>query len=137
MRTIYAFSSAPNGLFQIIPEQAAIVQEIYRQYISGKSLGGIVDFLLKRDSPHHPAKNVGAGRYWMSCLPPDFLSSAFRAFIFTAFSPCPCSYRFDILENRASSIFPDTLSSDNFYQGGLSKYFYKSLTYLLCNNCRT
>ena len=33
------------------------------------------------------------------------------ALIFLVFSPCSCSYRLDILANRASSILPDTLSS--------------------------
>ena len=48
MKIIYGFEATPNGLFQIIPEQADIVQEIYRQYLSGKSLGGIADFLFEK-----------------------------------------------------------------------------------------
>lgn len=63
MKTTYGYAAVPNGLLQIIPEQAAIVQEIYRQYLSGKSLGGIADFLFKKVSPPHPAKSAGAGRY--------------------------------------------------------------------------
>ena len=51
MKTIYGYAAVPNGLFQIIPEQAAIVQEIYRQYLSGKSLGGIADFLFNQGIP--------------------------------------------------------------------------------------
>ena len=48
MKTVYGFVTSPNGLLEIIPEQAAIVQEIYRQYLSGKSLGGIADFLFEK-----------------------------------------------------------------------------------------
>ena len=40
-----------------------------------------------------------------------FFSSNRSALIRPAFSPCSCSYRLDILANRASSILPDTLSS--------------------------
>lgn len=43
-------------MFEIIPEQAAIVQEIYRQYLSGKSLGGIADFLFDKDIPSPSGK---------------------------------------------------------------------------------
>jgi len=51
MKTTYGYATAPNGLLQIIPEQAAIVQEIYRQYLSGKSLGGIADFFFDECIP--------------------------------------------------------------------------------------
>jgi hypothetical protein len=51
MKKVYGLAPAPNGLLQIIPEQAAIVQEIYRQYLSGKSLGGIADFLFDKGIP--------------------------------------------------------------------------------------
>jgi hypothetical protein len=43
-------------LLQIIPEQAAIVQEVYRQYLSGKSLGGIADFLFEKGIPSPAGK---------------------------------------------------------------------------------
>ena len=33
MKTIYGYASAPNGLLQIIPEQAAIVQKIYVYHV--------------------------------------------------------------------------------------------------------
>ncbi|HWQ75627.1 MAG TPA: recombinase family protein, partial [Syntrophomonas sp.] len=48
MKKIYGFETAPSGLLQITPEQATIVQKIYRQYLSGKSLGGIADFLFEK-----------------------------------------------------------------------------------------
>lgn len=35
----------------MIPDQAAVIQEIYRQYLSGKSLGGIADFLFENHIP--------------------------------------------------------------------------------------
>lgn len=56
MKTTYGYAPAPNGLLQIIPEQAAVVQEIYRQYLSGKSLGGIADFLFKKGIPSPAGK---------------------------------------------------------------------------------
>lgn len=51
MKKIYGFETFPDGLLQIIPEQASVVQEINRQYLSGKSLGGIVDFLFEKGIP--------------------------------------------------------------------------------------
>ena len=51
MKRIYGFEATPNGLLKIIPQQADIVQKIYRQYLSGKSLGGIVDFLFDKGIP--------------------------------------------------------------------------------------
>lgn len=56
MKTIYGYAAAPNGLLQIIPEQAVIVQEIYRQYLSSKSLGGIAEFLFDKDIPSPSGK---------------------------------------------------------------------------------
>jgi Recombinase. len=56
MKRIYGFEATPNGLLQIIPEQAAIIQKIYRQYLSGKSLGGIADFLFTKGIPSPSGK---------------------------------------------------------------------------------
>ena len=56
MRKVYGFASADGGLLVVIPEQAAIVQEIYRQYLSGNSLGGIADFLFQNDVPSPTGK---------------------------------------------------------------------------------
>ena len=49
MKKVYGFRASGNGLLEIIPEQAAVVQEIYRQYLYGKSLGGIADFLFEQN----------------------------------------------------------------------------------------
>lgn len=56
MRKLYGFVAAVSGLLEIIPDQAAVVQEIYRQYLSGKSLGGIADFLFENHVPSPTAK---------------------------------------------------------------------------------
>ena len=56
MRKVYGFASADGGLLVVIPKQAAIVQEIYRQYLSGNSLGGIADFLFQNDVPSPTGK---------------------------------------------------------------------------------
>lgn len=47
----YGYYIAPNGHVAIDQEKAnivRIVRMIYRQYLSGMSLGGIADFLFKR-----------------------------------------------------------------------------------------
>lgn len=51
MKKVYGFRASDNGLLEVIPEQAAVVKEIYRQYLSGKSLGGIADFLFEQNIP--------------------------------------------------------------------------------------
>lgn len=56
MKKIYGFETAPNGLLQVIPKQATVVQEIYRQYLSGKSLEGIADFLFEKGIPSPSGK---------------------------------------------------------------------------------
>lgn len=56
MRKVYGFAAAAKGLLEIIPDQAAVVQEIYRQYLSGKSLGGIADFLFENHVPSPTSK---------------------------------------------------------------------------------
>ena len=56
MRKVYGFASAADGLLDVIPQQAAVVQEIYRQYLSGKSLGGIADFLFDSKIPSPTGK---------------------------------------------------------------------------------
>lgn len=56
MRKVYGFASADGGLFDVIPEQDAVVQEIYRQYLSGNSLGGIADFLFESNIPSPTGK---------------------------------------------------------------------------------
>lgn len=56
MRKVYGFAPAAGGLLEIIPEQAAVVQEIYRQYLSDKSLGGIADFLFENHIPSPTGK---------------------------------------------------------------------------------
>lgn len=47
----YGYYLAPNGHVAIDQEKANIVRMIYQQYLSGMSLGGIADFLFKRDIP--------------------------------------------------------------------------------------
>lgn len=48
MKIPYGFTQNFAGALEVVPEQAAIIQEIYRQYLSGKSLGGVADFLFER-----------------------------------------------------------------------------------------
>ena len=47
----YGYYIASNGHVAIDQEKANIVRMIYRQYLSGMSLGGIVDFLFEMDIP--------------------------------------------------------------------------------------
>ena len=56
MKKVYGFAAANDGLLEVIPNQAAVVQEIYRQYLSGKSLGGIADFLFEQNIPSPSGK---------------------------------------------------------------------------------
>lgn len=56
MRKVYGFAPAADGLLEIVPKQAAVVQEIYRQYLSGKSMGGIADFLFENHIPSPTGK---------------------------------------------------------------------------------
>ena len=51
MGVSYGYYISPNGHVAIDQEKANIVRMIYRQYLSGMSLGGIADFLVKRDIP--------------------------------------------------------------------------------------
>ncbi len=48
MKIPYGFQQDLTGALEVIPQKAAIIQEIYRQYLSGKSLGGVADFLFER-----------------------------------------------------------------------------------------
>ncbi len=52
----YGFMSSPNGLIIVDPEKASIVRTIYQQYLSGISLGGIVDFLFEYGIPSPKGK---------------------------------------------------------------------------------
>lgn len=56
MKKVYGLGASDNGLLEVIPEQAAVVQEIYRLYLSGKSLGGIADFLFEQNIPSPSGK---------------------------------------------------------------------------------
>ena len=47
----YGYYLAPNGHVAVDQEKANIVRMIYQQYLSGMSLGGIADFLFKRNIP--------------------------------------------------------------------------------------
>lgn len=57
MRKVFGFETADHGLLEVNANQAIIVQEIYRQYLSGKSLGGIADFLFEQSIPSPSGKN--------------------------------------------------------------------------------
>lgn len=48
MKLIYGVTLTEDRQAQIDPQQAAVVKEIYRQYLAGKSLGGIADFLFEK-----------------------------------------------------------------------------------------
>lgn len=71
MRKVYGFEAADNGLLEVVPEQAAVVQEIYRQYLSGNSLGGIADSLFKRNTPSPSGKE-----HWSKSVLDKMLSNA-------------------------------------------------------------
>ena len=43
----YGFMLASDSHIIVDPEKANIVRTIYQQYLSGKSLGGIADFLFE------------------------------------------------------------------------------------------
>ena len=53
----YGYYIAPNSHVAIDQEKANIVRMIYHQYLSGMSLGGIVDFLFKKDIPSPKGRN--------------------------------------------------------------------------------
>lgn len=57
MRKVFGFETADHGLLEVNANQANIVQEIYRQYLSGKSLGGIADFLFDQSILSPSGKN--------------------------------------------------------------------------------
>lgn len=57
MKIAYGFKQGATGAFEVIPTQAANIQEIYRQYLTGKSLGGIADFLFERNIPSPSGKD--------------------------------------------------------------------------------
>ncbi len=57
MRKVFGFEAADCSLLEVNTKQAIIVQEIYRQYLSGKSLGGIADFLFEQSIPSPSGKN--------------------------------------------------------------------------------
>lgn len=57
MKIPYGFQQNLTGAFEVIPQQAAIIQEIYRQYLSGKSLGGVADFLFEQKIPSPSGKD--------------------------------------------------------------------------------
>ena len=48
MKLPYGFYIAADGNIAVDQEKANVVQRIYRQYLSGMSLGGITDFLYER-----------------------------------------------------------------------------------------
>lgn len=52
----YGFMLASDGNIIIDPEKANIVKTIYQQYLSGMSLGGIVDFLFEHKVPSPKGK---------------------------------------------------------------------------------
>ena len=51
MKLPYGFYIAADGNIAVDQEKANVVQRIYRQYLSGMSLGGIADFLYKNGIP--------------------------------------------------------------------------------------
>ena len=51
MKLPYGFYITADGNVAVEQEKASIVQQIYRQYLSGMSLGGITDFLYKNSIP--------------------------------------------------------------------------------------
>lgn len=57
MKISYGFKQNLVGALDIIPQQATVIQEIYRQYLSGKSLGGVADFLFERKIPSPSGKD--------------------------------------------------------------------------------
>lgn len=57
MRKVFGFEAADHGLLEVNANQAIIVQKIYRQYLSGKSLGGIADFLFEQSILSPSGKN--------------------------------------------------------------------------------
>lgn len=68
MSVPYGYYIAPNGHVAIDQEKANIVRMIYRQYLSGMSLGGIADFLFKRKVYIAPFQTESAAAglwFWM------------------------------------------------------------------------
>lgn len=57
MKIPYGFEQNLTGSLEVIPTQAANLQAIYRQYLSGKSLGGIADFLFQQNVPSRSGKD--------------------------------------------------------------------------------
>lgn len=55
----YGFIQAPDSRIIVDPEKANIVRTIYRQYLSGMSLGRIADFLFEQQVPSPKGKSRG------------------------------------------------------------------------------
>lgn len=53
----YGFIQAPDSRIIVDPEKANIVRTIYRQYLSGMSLGRIADFLFEQQVPSPKGKS--------------------------------------------------------------------------------
>lgn len=53
----YGFIQAPDSRIIVDPEKANIVRTIYRQYLSGMSLGRIADFLSEQQVPSPKGKS--------------------------------------------------------------------------------
>ena len=65
----YGYYLAPNGHAAVDQEKANIVRMIYQQYLSSMSLGGIADFLFKRNIHPLRAGNTGHSQFSAICFP--------------------------------------------------------------------
>lgn len=83
----YGYYIAPNGHVAIDQEKAnivRIVRMIYRQYLSGMSLGGIADFLFKRKVYIAPFQTESAAAgLWFGMPPCGWLFTEMRISILT------------------------------------------------------
>lgn len=70
MNVPYGYYITSNGNVAIDMEKANIVRDIYQQYLAGKSLGGIADFLFERRIPSPKGKDR-----WTQAVISDLLSN--------------------------------------------------------------
>lgn len=50
-KVCYGFKRNKNGIVEIIPDKAEIVQQIFSLYLAGNSLENIQDYLSEKDIP--------------------------------------------------------------------------------------
>lgn len=100
MRLPYGFYYDSDGCVAIDNEKVSIVKMIYRQYLSGKSLGGIADFLFEQGvfSPTGKAR-------WSRSVIDHLLSNGIYAY---GLIPFDMFYAVQVEKDKRSNMDPDS-----------------------------